>query len=161
MIRENLKAFSVSLTSSTTPLFQVDTLLAVPDVVLHPGTNEVYKLVLQCVRDCVEGSVGHERHGSIIKHFDAVLHSLLLSIQQLESYFGFINYCSLLTVLLFLKYLLKSRNVIFAAKHLIEFYLWIYIKYIYMYCLWMQISCQVANIRVMNVPVIYITLNSQ
>ena len=37
------------------PLFQVETLLAAPDVVLHPATNEVYKLTLQCVRDCVEG----------------------------------------------------------------------------------------------------------
>ena len=37
------------------PLFQIDTLLAVPDVILHPTTNEVVKFVLQCIRESVEG----------------------------------------------------------------------------------------------------------
>ena len=40
---------------ANSPLFQVETLLAAPDVVLHPAANEVYKLTLQSVRDCVEG----------------------------------------------------------------------------------------------------------
>ena len=53
LIYDNLKSFSALLVAD--PLFQVDTLLAVPDVVLHPTTNEVFKLVMQCVRDCVEG----------------------------------------------------------------------------------------------------------
>jgi len=57
LIRENLQAFSASLVADN-PLFQVDTLLAVPDVVLHPTTNDVFKLVMQCVRDCVEGYDG-------------------------------------------------------------------------------------------------------
>lgn len=54
LILENLKAFNTAVTSDK-PLFQVETLLAAPDVVLHPAANEVYKLTLQCVRDCVEG----------------------------------------------------------------------------------------------------------
>ena len=45
------------LAAEETPLFQVETLLAAPDVILHPAANEVYKLTLQCVRDCVEGCV--------------------------------------------------------------------------------------------------------
>jgi len=53
LIIDNLKSFSASLTDSS-PLFQVDTLLAVPDVILHPTTNDLYRFVLQCVRDCVE-----------------------------------------------------------------------------------------------------------
>ena len=53
LIIDNLKSFSASLRDSS-PLFQVDTLLAVPDVILHPTTNDLYRFVLQCVRDCVE-----------------------------------------------------------------------------------------------------------
>jgi len=53
LIRENLKTFSAMVVAD--PLFQVDTLLAAPDVILHPTTNDVFKLVMQCVRDCVEG----------------------------------------------------------------------------------------------------------
>ncbi|XP_021370512.1 dynein heavy chain 10, axonemal-like isoform X1 [Mizuhopecten yessoensis] len=51
----NLRRFETALRSDR-PLFQVETLLAPPDVVLHPQANEVYKLTLQCVRDCVEGT---------------------------------------------------------------------------------------------------------
>ena len=51
---DNLKTFNASLNADK-PLFQVQTLLAVPDVVLHPAANEVLKVTLQSVRDCVEG----------------------------------------------------------------------------------------------------------
>lgn len=54
LIMSNLRRFEVALRTSK-PLFQVETLLAAPDVVLHPQANEVYKLTLQSVRDCVEG----------------------------------------------------------------------------------------------------------
>jgi len=54
LIHDNLKSFS-ALLHSHKPLFQIDTLLAVPDVILHPTANDVFKCVLQCVRDCVEG----------------------------------------------------------------------------------------------------------
>lgn len=54
MIIRNLKHFNATIQGDR-PLFQIDTLLAAPDVVLHPAANEVYKMVLQSVRDCVEG----------------------------------------------------------------------------------------------------------
>ena len=54
LILNNLRKFEIALRAEK-PLFQVETLLAPPDVVLHPQANEVYKLTLQCVRDCVEG----------------------------------------------------------------------------------------------------------
>ncbi|XP_064612357.1 LOW QUALITY PROTEIN: dynein axonemal heavy chain 10-like [Liolophura sinensis] len=55
LILTNLRAFNDAVAGSK-PLFQVETLLAAPDVVLHPQANDVYKLTLQCVRDCVEGT---------------------------------------------------------------------------------------------------------
>ncbi|ELU10552.1 hypothetical protein CAPTEDRAFT_221643 [Capitella teleta] len=54
LIVDNLKTYNSAVISDK-PLFQVETLLAAPDVVLHPAANEIYKLTLQCVRDCVEG----------------------------------------------------------------------------------------------------------
>ena len=33
---------------------QMETILSTPEIVLHPPGNEVYKLTVQCVRDCVE-----------------------------------------------------------------------------------------------------------
>ena len=54
LIIDNVKVFNRAIVSDK-PLFQVETLLAAPDVVLHPSANEIYKLTLQCVRDCVEG----------------------------------------------------------------------------------------------------------
>lgn len=54
MVINNLTKFSAAIKGNKS-LFQVETLLAAPDVVLHPQANEVYKLTLQCVRDCVEG----------------------------------------------------------------------------------------------------------
>ena len=56
MILRNLKHFNATIQGDRA-LFQIDTLLAAPDVVLHPAANEVYKMVLQSVRDCVEGWV--------------------------------------------------------------------------------------------------------
>ena len=56
MVKKNLQRFNASLQGDM-PLFQVETLLAAPDVVLHPQANEVYKVTLQCVRDSVEGYV--------------------------------------------------------------------------------------------------------
>jgi len=50
----NLKHFDATICGNR-PLFQIDTLLAAPDVVLNPAANDVYKMALQSVRDCVEG----------------------------------------------------------------------------------------------------------
>lgn len=54
LITNNLVKFSTAIKTNN-PLFTVETLLVAPDVVLHPQANEIYKLTLQCVRDCVEG----------------------------------------------------------------------------------------------------------
>lgn len=40
----------------TTPLFQIDTILAAPEIALLPKNSEVYKLIRQCVADCVEST---------------------------------------------------------------------------------------------------------
>lgn len=37
------------------PLFQIDVLLAMPDIVLNPQANEMFKLTIQCVRDTMTG----------------------------------------------------------------------------------------------------------
>ena len=65
LIMDNLTKFNSSVLAEK-PLFQVETLLAVPDVVLHPAANEIYKYTLQCVRDCVEGYVSPSSGRSLI-----------------------------------------------------------------------------------------------
>ena len=58
MVMRNLKYFEGFLRKNK-PLFQVEVLLANPDVVLFPTANEIYKLTLQCMRDLVEGYVSY------------------------------------------------------------------------------------------------------
>ena len=53
MVMNNLSAFNTAITSPRA-LFQVDCVLAPPDVIMHPAVNEVFKLTFQCVRDCSE-----------------------------------------------------------------------------------------------------------
>ncbi|XP_053509735.1 dynein axonemal heavy chain 10 isoform X2 [Ictalurus furcatus] len=55
MVLKNLQVFNSALLGST-PLFQIETILSAPLIVLHPKSNEVYKLIMQCVRDCVEST---------------------------------------------------------------------------------------------------------
>lgn len=40
----------------STPLFQVDIILSAPKIVLQPYRNEIYRLIMQCVRECVEST---------------------------------------------------------------------------------------------------------
>ena len=47
--------FNTALLGNT-PLFQIETILSAPEIMLHPKSNEVYKLIMQCVRDCVEST---------------------------------------------------------------------------------------------------------
>jgi dynein heavy chain len=58
MITNNLNKFNESLTNSnsnnTKALFQIETILAVPEIALHLSPNEMAKLFLQSVRDCIE-----------------------------------------------------------------------------------------------------------
>lgn len=53
MIVSNLTNFNNSLTL-TDPLFQIETILAIPDISFYPSQNELGKLIKQCVRDCIE-----------------------------------------------------------------------------------------------------------
>lgn len=40
----------------STPLFQIDAILSAPKIVLQPQSNEIYWLIMQCIRDCVEST---------------------------------------------------------------------------------------------------------
>ncbi|XP_017580699.2 dynein heavy chain 10, axonemal [Pygocentrus nattereri] len=68
MVLKNLQLFNTALMGST-PLFQIETILSAPEIVLHPKSNEVYKLVMQSVRDCVESTKRFVRwmHGTCIE----------------------------------------------------------------------------------------------
>ena len=56
MITQNLVRFNDRIVKAPTPLFQIETILAVPDIALHLNPNEMTKLFLQSVRDCIESS---------------------------------------------------------------------------------------------------------
>lgn len=36
------------------PLFQIDVILSAPKIVLQPFRNDIYRLIMQFVRECVE-----------------------------------------------------------------------------------------------------------
>ncbi|EDO35852.1 predicted protein [Nematostella vectensis] len=55
MVTRNLQVFNTKLQSKL-PLFQIETALSAPEIVLSPPANEIYKLVMQSVRDMVEGT---------------------------------------------------------------------------------------------------------
>lgn len=55
----NIQAFNTAL-MGTTPLFQIEAILATPQIALHPNSSEVYKLIIQCVGDCVEITKVHK-----------------------------------------------------------------------------------------------------
>lgn len=56
MVTNNLTKFNQILFDAKEPIFQIETLLAVPDVALHPNPNDMSKLFIQSVRDCVEAA---------------------------------------------------------------------------------------------------------
>ncbi len=39
-----------------TALFQIDVILSAPKIVLQPPSNEIYWLIMQCIKDCVEST---------------------------------------------------------------------------------------------------------
>lgn len=53
MVINNLRAFNGYL-SGKSPLFQIDVILSVPEIVLSPPANDIHKLMVQAVRDVVE-----------------------------------------------------------------------------------------------------------
>ena len=52
-VSKNLKNF-IGQIQSNQPIFQVETVLSAPEIVLLPPASELYKLLLQTVRDTVE-----------------------------------------------------------------------------------------------------------
>ena len=73
MVTKNLQQFNQQL-HARQPLFQIETVLSAPEIVLSPPANEIYKLIMQCVRDMVEGwaSQSHALIG-LITVFAAIL----------------------------------------------------------------------------------------
>ncbi|KAM6964967.1 dynein axonemal heavy chain 10 [Aplochiton taeniatus] len=68
MVIRNIQMFNTALMGNTA-LFQIETILSAPEILLHPKSNEVYKLIMQCVRDCVETTKRFVRwmHGTCIE----------------------------------------------------------------------------------------------
>ncbi|XP_072163343.1 dynein axonemal heavy chain 10-like [Diadema setosum] len=68
MVLKNLTEFSAALVADK-PLFQIEAMLSAPEIILAPAANEIYKLSMQCVRDCVEGTKNFVRwmHGTCIE----------------------------------------------------------------------------------------------
>ncbi|KAI4536193.1 hypothetical protein MG293_013585 [Ovis ammon polii] len=53
LILKNLQSFN-SLVLGNVPLFQTETILTAPEIILHPSANEIDKMCVHCVRNCVE-----------------------------------------------------------------------------------------------------------
>ncbi|XP_054466216.1 dynein axonemal heavy chain 10 [Anoplopoma fimbria] len=68
MVLRNTQAFNVVLRGSIA-LFQVDVILSAPKIVLQPQSNEIYWLIMQCIKDCVESTKQFVRwmHGTCIE----------------------------------------------------------------------------------------------
>ena len=54
MVTKNLQQFNQQLHAHQA-MFQIETVLSAPEIVLSPPANEIYKLIMQSVRDMVEG----------------------------------------------------------------------------------------------------------
>ncbi|XP_027269695.1 dynein heavy chain 10, axonemal isoform X2 [Cricetulus griseus] len=53
VILKNLQVFN-SLILGNTPLFQAETILTAPEIILHPNAAEIDKMCVHCTRNCVE-----------------------------------------------------------------------------------------------------------
>lgn len=49
----NLQAFNAAVLRDV-PLFQTETILSAPEIILHPNASEIDKISVHCIRDCVE-----------------------------------------------------------------------------------------------------------
>ncbi|KAM4707116.1 dynein axonemal heavy chain 10 [Discoglossus pictus] len=67
MVIKNFQAYNNAIVSST-PIFQAETILTAPEIVLHPNANEIYKMNVQCIKGCVEITKNFVRwmHGTCI-----------------------------------------------------------------------------------------------
>lgn len=85
MVLNNLNAFNTAI-STQKALFQVECVLAPPDVIMHPAANEVFKLTFQCVRDCSE-TYASTRHDTTRKRTHTHTSSTARKVQALELLF--------------------------------------------------------------------------
>ncbi|KFZ50045.1 Dynein heavy chain 10, axonemal, partial [Podiceps cristatus] len=53
LIVKNLQAFNATVLANV-PLFQIEAILSVPEIILQPNASEIDKMTAQCIRDCVE-----------------------------------------------------------------------------------------------------------
>ncbi|KAK9522770.1 hypothetical protein VZT92_019216 [Zoarces viviparus] len=67
MVVRNAQDFNAALKGSIA-LFQIDVILSAPKIVLQPKSNEIYLLIMRCIRDCVESTKQFVRwmHGTCI-----------------------------------------------------------------------------------------------
>ncbi|XP_014373608.2 dynein heavy chain 10, axonemal, partial [Alligator sinensis] len=68
LILKNLQAFNAAVLG-TVPLFQTETILSAPEIILQPNASEIDKMMVNCVRECVEVTKQFVRwmHGSCIE----------------------------------------------------------------------------------------------
>ncbi|XP_061762564.1 dynein axonemal heavy chain 10-like [Nerophis ophidion] len=68
MLLRNIKAFNTAL-MGTTPLFRIDAILSPPRILLQPRINEINRLLMQCIRDCVDSTKEFVRwiHGTCVE----------------------------------------------------------------------------------------------
>ncbi|XP_028292993.1 dynein heavy chain 10, axonemal [Gouania willdenowi] len=55
MTLRNIQTFNTALMGSCS-YFQVDAILSAPKIVLQPPSNEIYRLIMHCIKDCVEST---------------------------------------------------------------------------------------------------------
>ncbi|NWU97712.1 DYH10 protein, partial [Upupa epops] len=53
LIVRNLQAFNAAVLANV-PLFQIEAVLSVPEIILQPNASEIVKMTVQCIEDCVE-----------------------------------------------------------------------------------------------------------
>ncbi|NWJ04820.1 DYH10 protein, partial [Crypturellus undulatus] len=63
LILKNLQSFNASIVANV-PLFQTETILSAPEIILQPNASEIDKMTVECIRDCVE----------VTKHFVRWMH---------------------------------------------------------------------------------------
>ncbi|XP_038229191.1 dynein axonemal heavy chain 10 [Dermochelys coriacea] len=63
LVLKNLQAFNAAVLRDV-PLFQTETILSAPEIILHPNASEIDKMSVHCIRDCVE----------VTKHFVRWMH---------------------------------------------------------------------------------------
>ncbi|XP_015274779.1 PREDICTED: dynein heavy chain 10, axonemal [Gekko japonicus] len=67
LILKNLQSFSAAVLGNT-PLFQAETILSAPEIILQPNSSEIEKMIVLSIRDCVEVTKQFVRwmHGTCI-----------------------------------------------------------------------------------------------